>query len=87
MLELIATCLLAAGTQFLAPAGWTITEVGAQGQRSSCTGGACYAIAYPVIESTYVTLRRPLHPGERAQAPDTCTLEVTVRPPDVAPKR
>ena len=81
MIELLATCLIAAGTTFTVPAGWTADEVGASGTRSVCSaGGSCLSMMVYPIDTTYIRLRRQIAVDELVRPPHGCTLEVRRRP-------
>lgn len=84
MLELVATCLLAAGITFSPPAGWVIEQVGIVGMRDVCTQRGflmnCLAIVVTPIEQSYVVMRRGAKVGETIEAPPGCTLRAETKP-------
>ena len=79
MIELLVTCLIAAGTTFTVPEGWTAERIGAQGMRSVCDGTRCLSVMVYPIETTYVTLRRTVKPGESVKPPAGCEIEARAK--------
>ena len=75
IVEIVATCLLAAGQTYTPPEGWRIEQVGIQGRLD--VGGRALLV-YP-IERSFVTLRRPAKVGERIEAPAGCDVQVETR--------
>jgi len=87
MVEILATCLIAVGTVFTVPDGWTAEQVGARGTPNTCAGiggrggiTGCVSMVPVGIDMTYVRLRRPIKAGEQVTPPEGCTLEVRREP-------
>lgn len=84
ILELVATCLLSAGTIYTPPDGWRVEQVGIVGRRDVCTQSGvmmnCLAIYVTPIEQSYVVVRRAAKVGETIEAPPGCTLRAETKP-------
>lgn len=84
ILELVATCLLGAGTIYTPPTGWRVEQIGIVGLRDVCSRAgssvSCLSIFVMPIEQSYVVVRRAAKVGETIEAPLGCTLRAEMKP-------
>ena len=89
MLTLIATCLLAAGATFTPLPAWTITDIRGGGRPDisllyihpvACIDKSGNPTVCPEPDRrTIITMQRTLTPGQVAEAPQGCTLQLETK--------